>query len=423
MLNYLRIKLRAKIRSFKLKNVILRALCVLIVAIMLVSMLASCGTSDDVYVLGEHSIKADEYQYLLGMYKKKIMASMGTTEAQIGLEIDNGITLGEYLEMMHRESFDASVVSLLYSLALFDEYGLTLTEDEKSDARTTAAAVIASYGNFSEMKFNELAEDFGFSADTLYSVYEKQAKERKLAKHLYGENWEKLTEKQKDRYFENSYMHFQVIIVNTLYKELDGEYVNLTKNERENQLRIATELEELLVKKNMDFNYIFIDKNASYEELFEKYSDDTLYPGGYYMQHPTLAQMEASNTLAAATVLKDGECQVVTAKRYFDGDGEITTSDGKTEVKKGDYIEYGSAIVKRLPLEDDAYKMEENKDFFPESTFNSGAASFDFSTLLSEYQENAMFEILVSDKSKEYTFTNVLANEFDYYYFYGTSEE
>lgn len=405
-----------------LSKVLILVLCLT----ALCPILSSCGEKN-VFELGPYSITKEEYSYLLGMYKKKILTSMGYTEEHIDYEISEGVTLGEYLESMYRAEFDQTVYTLLYSQALFDEYNLSFSHEQESTIRATADAIIYYFGNMNEASFNALAEPYGFNADTIRSIYYKQAKESEVIRHLYGQNYSNLSENDKEAFYKGNYMHFQVLIVNTLYKKYTDSngvvsYVNLTEDEREYYLRLEKELKELLVNENKDYSYLILkdDINLSYDELWAKYSDDTVYPQGYYMRIPSASQMQSSNTLSAAFLLSVGDCASVTAKKYFDGDGVIYTKDGAEEIHKGDYFEYGTAIVKKLDLDSGAYAREENKDFFPKETFLQTATQSTYFNHLKAYEQSTFYTLLYSASLQEsYSFENTLANEIDYEYLYG----
>ena len=395
---------------------------------LIIPTFSSCG-SQNAYELGPYSITEKEYCYLLGMFKKQLLVSLGYTEEQIGYEVSEGVTLGEYLERTYKAEFEQSVFTLLFSQALFDEYGLSLTEEQENNLNASASGIIYYYGNLSESRFNEISAPYGFDADTLRSIYFKQAKESAVIRHLYGDNYSNLSDALKESFYKESYLHFQVLIVNTLYKKyVDSEgnttYLNLSESEREYALLLEKELKELLVNENKDYNYIILkDKlHLSYEELWELYSDDTVYPQGYYMRIPSASQMQSSSTLSAAFLLKEGDCGSVTAKRYFTGSGSIKTEDGKEEIKEGDFFEYGTAIVKKLSLDDGAYAREENKDFFPESTFLQNATQASYFKHLQEYESTTFYTLMYNkDLQGKHTLESVLANEIDYEYLYGSN--
>lgn len=410
-----------------------RLLSVLLASFLMLSMipmLASCNSNDNIYELGAYSIKKDEYEYLMGMQKKLTLVNLGAKESQLYDEVLEGVSLGNYMDALYREEFDQSVLTLLFSQIMFDELGLTLSQDKIDYANSLVQSLIDNIGGGIEKIFNKWLSNSGysFSADTLRRVYLMQYKEAMVLNHLYGENRDKIDEIDIEDCYQNTYMHFQVIIINTLYKKHTDStgkttYINLTDDERKYYKQLESELTALLVDEDDSFNYIILkdDKNLSFDELYKKYSDDQFFPQGYYMKKPTSQQFASSDTLATALMLAEGECGVIDAKRYFEGDGSIKTENGEEEIKDGDYFTYGSAFVKKLPLDEKAYDREENKEFFPKESFLKSAAQYTYYKLLSKYEVDNNSTVYASSDKNGYTYFTIKANELDYYLFYGNN--
>lgn len=398
-------------------------------------LLTSCG-EDNAYELGPYSISEEEYAYLLCTYKRTVLEELGLDEAYLSYPVSekDATTYGQYIERMYREEFEQSVYTLLFSLALFDEYGLELTKDEKDTIKSSANSVIYYYGNGSVSKFNSLAKEYGFSDESLRSIYEKQAKQTMLISHIFGDKYSKVTDINKDDYYDNNYIHFQIIVVNTLYrKDSDGSFANLSSEEMAAMKTLEDEMIELLVRENLSYNYkvlpVLLGKTdmstVTYEELWAntKINDDTTYPGGYYMVKPNAAQMSSVTTLTQAMLTQEGDVSSIAAKRYFDGNGTITTEKGDTEIKEGDYFEYGTAFIKRLPLDNEGWKNEANKDFFGEG-FIRGAAQLSLFTTLQKYESSSPYTLIVNNSIKEdYSFIKTPANYLDYEYLHGDKGE
>ena len=412
-----------------MKKAICRTLCVLFLIILIIPSLSACRGERAMYELGDYKITEKEYNYLMGMFKKKVLVTFDSslTDDSLSLELASGVTLGDYLEARYREGFEQSLMSLLYAQSLFDELGLELTDEEISYINATATAVVAYYGNYSVKQFNKLAKQYGFDDEAMRNVYEMQYKENKVREHILGKNDSKIQESDRDSYYRYAYLRYQTLIINTVYKlhtDSSGEvkFVLLDEYEKEERERLVLELRELLVNKNMDFDYILLkeDKNLSYMELWEKYSDDKFYPSGLYeTSNPDAEQLNNSNVLSAAYQSKAGEVKVVTAKRYFEGDSSLENED--VTIKPGDYFEYGSIFVMRLDLDDGAYNRRESEIFFGES-FEAGVSNYTFYQALSKHQESLPYKVDISTKVLNYTFASVKANELDYYYF-ASSEE
>ena len=114
-----------------MKKIICRTLCLLFLVILIVPSLSACRGGRTMYELGDYKITEKEYNYLMGMFKKKVLVTFDSslTDESLELELSSGVTLGDYLEARYREGFEQSLMSLLYAQSLFDELGLKLTDE------------------------------------------------------------------------------------------------------------------------------------------------------------------------------------------------------------------------------------------------------------------------------------------------------
>ena len=422
--------------STKAKRIIGVLLCVAMV-IALICIIYSCsGTT--VYELGSYTITESEYAYLLSSYKRTVLDGLGLDEEYLTYPVESGsnTTYGEYIEKMYRQEFEQSVYSLLYSQLLFDEYGLSFTSAQEEAIKDAADTVIWYYADGSTAKFDQLAKDCGFDHDALYSIYEKRQKEQLVINHLLGKDYSKITDTQKNNHYKDNFIHFQIIVVNSLYqRNADGTFSNLSESERKTKLDLEKELNALLCQESTTVDYpilsailkkpIIIENekgekviNVTYEELWANPSinDDLTYPGGYYMEKPNMYQLTVKNTLSTAWYTKEGDVSASVAKRYFEGNGTIILGDSQQAVKEGDYFEYGSTYIKRLPLEDEAWQDEANKDFFSTDFITGAAQSAVFKTY-QNFEATSGYTLIVNNELvAEYTFMSVSANRIDYDY-------
>lgn len=424
-----------------------RTLCVILCVLLVFSifiLIFACSPSN-VYELGPYCITEDEYAYLMCTYKRSILDELEITETDLLYPADSsGRTYGQALEEMYRTSyFEQSVYNLIYSLALFDEYGLSLTEEEQNSIDSAINSVIFYYGNGSASNFDALAEPYGFSHKTIKSIYLKQAKESAVINYIFGKEYSKITDEQKDNYYKDNYLHFQVLVLNTLYQKNDnGIFSNLSESERATMLELEKELTALLCSENMDYNYKILPKligkdvviekdgkkvpNVTFEELWEneRINDDSLYPNGYYMTIPTAYQLMTPSTLTTAFNTKEGDVSVTVAKRYFDGNGTIETENGQETIKEGDYFPYGSAYIKRLPMQEKAWQDEANKDFFPQESFLPSVASNVLFRTLQEFEKTSPYTLSHdADITERYSLETIPANYLDYEYLHPTTEK
>ena len=132
-----------------MKKLLSRTLCLILLLVLILPTLTSCGNKD-IFKLGKYSINEKEYIYLTGMYKKQALVSEGgsstLTDDDLSREISNGVTLGAYINYKYRSSFEQSVLTLLYSQLLFDEYELSLSLTEEATIKMAVDSVVKKYG-------------------------------------------------------------------------------------------------------------------------------------------------------------------------------------------------------------------------------------------------------------------------------------
>ena len=414
-----------------MKKVFLRTLCLILVTIMVLFMFISCGNSKCIQ-LGPYAIREKEYVYMMGIYKKKLLVSMGIDESMLSYKVEAGssTTIGEYLDQRYMEEFLLTVNVLLYSQMLFDDYGLTMPDETLKSIDMMIDGISNYYYMKTGYHLNDLAKDYGFSQKAMKNVYIMQEKQRMVLEHLYGSDYSNVSDEDKKAYYEENIFHFQVIIINNAYKKVtkNGEdsYVALTDVEKAEKNKIIDELKALLIDGKEPYyggveapegfyKYEIIDPTLSYEELWAKYSEDTLYPGGYYMPNPTNYQLLNTNTYTTAALLKEGD--------YGMSDARIGVSaqDAASVGLSGDNPVCGKAFIKKLPLGEKPYDNEKNKDFFGDAaSFNQEVAIYVFGKLLGEYQQSNIYkdDYKISNNIVDRTFVNVKANELDYYFMY-----
>ena len=438
MLKYMKQKIQKKRKYIRRKTVIKRffcTLCAILLIVMCLPALASCSAAT-VYELGPYSINEEEYAYLMCTHKRQILETIGLDETYINTQIsaESTTTYGEYIETMYRQQFEQSVYSLLYAQALFDEYGLTLTDEEMESVNAVANAMIYNYAGGSKSKFDQVVEDYGFTHETLFSIYEKQAKESKVVGHIFGDNYKNLTDNQKEYYYSENYIHFQTIVVNCLYqKNADGTFSNLSEEERATKLKLVDELARFLCSEEINGKYELLPKilkvddmsKVTYEDIYNNtyINDDLTYPGGMYMVKPNAAQSQSKTVLTQAMLTLEGDVSAIEAKRYFEGEGSITVGGSSEAINKGDYFEYGKAFIKRLSVDEGAWKKEENKDFFSGDDFISGVARTILFETYADYEQKSPYTLMVNTSvQEEYSLTTMQPNRMDYDYFHQTEE-
>ena len=407
-----------------MKRKFTRILCLVLCLALLPIFLFSCKAGP-IYSLGPYEITESQYKYLAGMFNRQVLESVGLFGYSYdAVDESSGMSIGEALDKNYSTDFTASVISLLYSQLLFDKYELTLDEATIKLIDSNVATIVQYYGGGSSQKFDLVSEKYGYTSADLKAVYTMQMKQRAVADYLFGVNGEKIDNEELSKYYNANYMFFQTIVINNVYrvvtKEVDGvtktEMIPLDENEVKVRNDIISDLNNLFISPVEGYVYKVIDPTKSYEELYALYSDDTAYPQGCYSKFPTV--LTAQNAITAAYLLRENDVGKIVAKRPFTQDGTFTIDGEAVTVKAGDYLPYGYAFVKRMPLGEGAYDNEQYSDFF--TTFRTDAKSKLFGIRMQEYiLSEANFELEESDRISEIPLSSVMANNLDYNFFYG----
>ena len=62
-----------------MKKTICRTLCLFFLVILLIPMLSACKDGRTMYELGDYKITEKEYNYLMGMFKKKVLVTFDSS--------------------------------------------------------------------------------------------------------------------------------------------------------------------------------------------------------------------------------------------------------------------------------------------------------------------------------------------------------
>ena len=182
-----------------------------------------------VMTIEDKGITANIYQLLLSRLKGTLYL--------YGYDVDNdkfwrtvyasdGTTFGDY--------FTASIVEQTgqYLIAdyLFDQYGLTVTDDREEIVDKLMDAYLKQAG--SKNALNAKLKEFGANYDVLRELLMLETKIDILKDHLYGEKGEKISAAKKEEYLKENYVAFGQIFLATYDYIIDtdefGDYVYYT---------------------------------------------------------------------------------------------------------------------------------------------------------------------------------------------------
>lgn len=315
-----------------------RILSFLLAVIIAAAMLPSCSDRSPT-ALEYEGVRVNEkmYGYWLSHYKYVYLrsyAGASDSDAFWNSELEDGQTANEYLTSLAVKNIKRYVAGAW----MFDHMGLKLTSDMKNDVKQGIDDMIDLMFDGDGDRFDAYLESLGIDRDVLYDAYIIDVKLEHVREYLYGVNGI-INVPDSDRmiYLNDNYVRIEHIYINNKYKlqtDENGEYIA-----DENGYGIRTELtEDELAEKNRVISLVEqgIEFDIDFEELREAYSEDQLYPGGYYLL-PTTPFI--SDVVEASLTLQIGEIK------------ELET-------------EYGTHFIRRMEMEGTPWDDDENKDFF-----------------------------------------------------------
>lgn len=348
----------------------------------------SCSLTEKqpaVMTYGESVITEGMYSYYVSTYKARyIQAYDDISDTDEFWDGDIGTKTGE--EVIS-ELIYGNVAQNLVASEEFRRAGLTLTSEEEDAVDSYIEEMTDELASGSRKTLNGYLSEFGINVNTLREIFLMESKAEAYYRYLYGQNGEKApTDSDRDEYFRENYVCFQQIYINTteLYEtDSDGNYIQDTSGNYKKRKLTAEELSEAETK--ISAVKAGLEAGEDFYGLKEKYSDSKDYESGYYFSATT-----ATNYITA----------VVSAAFSLEV-GEWTYVEGAEE--------NGAFFIKRLELEDGAYKNDSLSDFFD-----------DFDGLLCEEKYSEGLEALYGDIECDEEFmdsVSVKAAPANYYYY------
>lgn len=320
----------------------MRKLTAFILAAVTVLALAACGGKDSPAVLtyGETTITEAMYNYYVSTYKGRYIQSyddISDTEDFWKSEI-NGKTGEEIME----ELIYGNVAQNLVAAEEFRRAGLSLSQDQKTAVDEYIDSMVDELASGSRKTLNGYLSEFGVNIDMLREMLLMEKMAYTYYEYLYGEGGkEAVTDSDRDAYYKENFVRFQQIYINdkVVYEtDSDGRF-----KQDENGEYITREFtadERADIDKRIAAVKTGLESGEDFGELRKKYSDVTDFEDGYYFSAVTSTNYITS-IVSAAFALEEGEWTYVSAAS-----------------------EQGTFFIKRLPLEEGAYKDEDNAEFF-----------------------------------------------------------
>ena len=338
-------------------SLILRLLAAALVACLILSAFASCGSAKTLMSVTKdgktYTISTDEFSLLMKIKKLDICCSMLVTRSRYtasywATKTDDGETYEDYYKNLILEQ----TKSILVEKYLFDANGLSISSDKLAGYKSNIKTQNTYYGGKGAYK-----QYFGYTAADYYNVYMMMvARSEAVVDFLFGENGsQKLTAEDLETYYKENYVGYQFIMLDmenkvkldeegnriiAKEKDSEGNEVDSDSYETEALTDEEKETKQTLAKAILDE----LAEGASFEDMIAKYSDayySVEFPEGMF-------------------VLKDGTflSTAITEKIKDLEIGEYT--EEAIESNKCQYI------VKRVELKDKVYEDEKYLELFEE---------------------------------------------------------
>lgn len=332
----------------------LRLVALVLCALMLLPALASCSSlGTPVMSLGSTEITANMLQFLLSRYKATILQRYGNAIKNEYVSLDAFLDTkvegsDKTYDQLFTEHVRDNAKTYLAALHLYDELGLSLPDEVVAsvDERMEYFVEDQDHAGGSRQEFNTILAAYGVNYDILREMYLMEEKINQLQDHLFGKGGEKqITAADKEAYYKANYVRMRqvCIFINNCPKvDEDGKYV--TNSSGMFEYREMTEEENEAAKDKAQEAYDLLKNGTSFESVLEKYDENTAddeHTHGFY-----LSAESVSTSDAALIMMYEELCDM--------DDGEYRLVESA----------YGMHIIQKIPLDDGAYNLAVNEDFF-----------------------------------------------------------
>ncbi|MBQ8275174.1 MAG: peptidylprolyl isomerase [Clostridia bacterium] len=358
-----------------------RILCLLMALILCLGLLAGCAAPGEVLMeLDGQKITANMYAFWLSRYKAFFVYSYMNNKENLQMWDtvmgDEGKTVNEIFTGYVLDNARTYAAAL----ALYDEYKLALSAEDKAKVKTDLEELADAAGGKTVMN-SELA-NFGVNYDMLGEIYTIEAKVAQLQEHLFAEGGPgALTDVERDAYYNANYARIKHIFVSTTGKYMYDAEGNFTYDENGDPIMADFTDAELKAQREKAADIVKkLEEGADFEELMTAHTEDTatlIYPNGYYFTQTST---------------------------YVD---EIIDAAFSMEVGEWDYVQsdLGYHIIKRLELAPKAYASSLDADFFTD--FEENVEMEAFTRILAPYVERIEVN---EDVAANYSLKTVMAN-------------
>lgn len=282
---------------------------------MLLALLAGCSSGGDkVMEYGKYAVTEDMYRYWLTVWKDDYVTNYSDVEdneAFWSAENASGGTNEDYI----RGVIDDRIRYYLVAQSLFDEYGLTLSDESLEQIQSDIDSQIEYYG--SRSAYSEyLNKTYGMDIESLEEVYTFEARYSQVYSYLFSTSG-KMTasEDELDAYYHNYYNRVKyVMFLKTQRYVYDEDGNRETDSTGYYKMETLTEEEQSEVTKKANEVYEAVKGGAEIDKYFMEYMSEfqnvETYPNGFYITADEYNLHTAAVT-EAALEMEIGEVRLV----------------------------------------------------------------------------------------------------------------
>jgi len=255
------------------RNIMKKIACSFLVCLLCVMPLVSCSSDKAAMTYGSSVVTERMYRYWATQFKQYVMESFaGSSDTDAFWSQDvGGMTMEDYTNGI----IQVNIKKNLVCMELFEEFGLTLSEDAVAAADADMADLIESYGSKSALN-HDLA-NYGINADILREIYLIQEKISAVYAYMESTGMIAPSDEVLEQYYLDHYARIKyiTIVMANIEGEEDGKVAYSSLSEAE------------LAEKNALIDDIMaqLEGGADFDELLKKYgeTDMTGYENGVYI--------------------------------------------------------------------------------------------------------------------------------------------
>ncbi len=204
-----------------MKKIIVRVASLLLALVFCAVSFCACSTNDQIIATdgGNNKISVATYSLITSLMKGNVAYYITSKYGDYNSRTFWGTITDGNTQMTYKEYYtyivDEKVKNYLAALKLFDELGLSLSNEEIAEIDEEMAFFVEYDGDGSKNTLNGILAQYGANFQTLRDYKIINAKMAKLSEHLYGTDASKVGDNVKQDYLEEYYVAFRQILLPT----------------------------------------------------------------------------------------------------------------------------------------------------------------------------------------------------------------